>query len=97
MNIRKGRANFKRFRILLHNGFSSTIVTRRQFEKLHPGKKVVIQWQTQDGNITTNFKVRVDFTLPTLSATNVVTWKCHVYDSSKGSYEIILGRYLLTE
>ena len=56
-----------------------------------------MQWQTQAGNITTNFKVKVDFTLPTLSATNFVTWKCHVDEYAKGIYDMILVRYLLTE
>ena len=45
----------------------------------------------------TNIKVKVDFTLPTLSATNVVTWIYHVDESSKGRYDMILGQYLLTE
>ena len=40
-------------------------------------------------------KVKVDFTLPVLSATNVVTWNCHVDDSAKGRYDIIFGRVLL--
>ena len=57
----------------------------------------MIQWQTQDRNITTNIKVTVDFTLPALSATDVVTWKCHVYESAKGRYDIILGTYPLKE
>ena len=56
-----------------------------------------MQWRTQAGNINTNFKVKVDFTLPAISATNVVTWKCHVDDSTRGGYNMILGRYLLTE
>ena len=43
------------------------------FEKLHPEKDDMIQWHTLAGNITTNNKVKVDFTLPTLSATNVMT------------------------
>ena len=51
----------------------------------------------QAGNITTNLKVKADFTLPSLSATNVVTCKYYVYESSKGRYDMILGRYLLTE
>ena len=55
-----------------------------------------MQWQTQVGNITTSFKVKVDFKLPALSATNVMRWKCHVDHSTKGRYEMILGRYLLT-
>ena len=29
--------------------------------------------------------------------TNVVRWKCHVDDSTKGRYDIILGRNILTE
>ena len=50
----------------------------------------------QAGNVTTNHKVKVDFTLPALSVTNVVMWKCHMDDSAKGRYDIILGQYLLT-
>ena len=49
-----------------------------------------MQWNTQAGNITTNLKVKVDFTLPALSATNVVTWNCHVGDSAKGRYDMSL-------
>ena len=55
-----------------------------------------MHWNTQAGNITTNIEVKIYFTLPALSATNVVTWNCHVVDSTKGKYDIILGRYLLT-
>ena len=51
-----------------------------------------MQWHTQAGNITTNINIEVDFTLPELSVTNVVVWKCHVDDSTKGSYDMILGR-----
>ena len=51
----------------------------------------------QDGKITTNIEVIVDFTLPALNATNTVTWKYHVYDSNKGRWDMILGKYLLTE
>ena len=31
-----------------------------------------MHWQTQAGNITTNLNVEVGFTLPALSATNIV-------------------------
>ena len=55
-----------------------------------------MQWHTQAGSITTNINVKIEFTLPELSETNVVTCNCHVYDSAKGRYDIILGRYLLT-
>ena len=55
----------------------------------------MIQSHTQAGNITTNIKIEVDFNLPELSATNVVMWRCHVYDSAKVRYDIILGKDLL--
>ena len=37
------------------------------------------------------------FTLPALSAMNVMTWKCHVDNSTKGRYDMMLGKYVLTE
>ena len=57
----------------------------------------MVQWYTQADNITTNRKVKVCSALPALSATDVLTWKCHVDDSAKGRYNMILGRDLLTE
>ena len=50
-----------------------------------------MQWHTQSGNITTNLKVKLDFTLPKLSATNVMMWNCHVNESAKVVYDMILG------
>ena len=97
MNNRKGRVKFKSFLILLKGGFVSVVVMVILVEKINPDKDIVMQWHTQVGNITTNLKVKIDFTLPALSATNVVTWKCHVDDSTKGIYGMILGRDILTE
>ena len=51
---------------------------------------------TQAGNITTNLKVKIYFTIPELSATKIVMWNCHVDNSAKVRYYMILGRYLLT-
>ena len=56
-----------------------------------------MQWHMQAGNITTNLDIKVDFSLPALSAMNVVTWKYHVGESAKGRYGMILGQYLLIE
>ena len=54
----------------------------------------MMQWHTQDVNITTNNKVKVDFTLPALIAENIVTWKFHEDEYAKGRYDMILGKYL---
>ena len=55
------------------------------------------QWHTQAGNITTNLKVKLYFTLPAFRGINVVTCICHVNESTKGRYEMILVRDLLTQ
>ena len=93
INIRKDKSKFKYFRILFNSGCSSAIVIRRLNEKLFPEKYYVMQWHTQAGNITTNIKVNMHFTLPALSATNAMRWNFHVDDSAKGRYYIILGIY----
>ena len=97
MNTKKGRAKFKKFQILLDSGCSSMIVIIRLVEKLSAEKDAVVQWQTYARNITTNFKFQVYVTLPALSATNAVIWKCHVDDSSRDMYDMILGSDMLTD
>ena len=84
MNIRKGKAKFKNFHIILDIGCISTIVIGRLVKQISLVEDFLMQWNTQAGNITTNLKVEIYFTLPALSATNVVTWNFHVDDSAKG-------------
>ena len=96
MNTQKGRAKFKKFRILLDSGYSSTLVTRRLITELKPKEDSGMQWTTQASNITTNLKVKIYLTLPELSSKKIVTWNCPVDDSAEGRYDMILGRYLLT-
>ena len=67
-----------------------------QVRKIYPETYAVMQWHMQAGNITTILKVQVYFTLLALSATNGVTWKCHVDDSAKGRYDMIIRKYLFT-
>ena len=62
----------------------------RLVKKLSPEKDSVMQWYTQAGNITTNINVKVDSTLPALSMTYVMMCKCHVEESTKGRYDMIL-------
>ena len=73
INIRNSKDKFKNFQILLGSGCISTILTRRLVEKLHPEKYALMQWHTQAGNIITNIKVKVYFTLPAFRTMNVVT------------------------
>ena len=97
MNTISGKAKFKNFRILFYSGRISTVVMGRLVEKVSPKKEAVLQWHTQAGNNNTNIKVEVKFTLPKVSVKIVVTWKCHVDESTKGRYDMILGKYVLTK
>ena len=65
-------------------------------EKIDPKRDNVMQWHTQAGNINTYLKVKTYFTLPKLSAMKIVMWNCHVDDSDKVRYDMILGRDSLT-
>ena len=56
-----------------------------------------MQWHTQGGSITNNLKVRIDFILPKISAKTIVTWNCHVNESAKVRYDMILGVDILTD
>ena len=70
------------------------IVMGRLVNKIIPKKEAVMQWHTQAGKINTNRRVRIYFTLPELSATKIMKWNCNVDDSTKGRFDMILGRYL---
>ena len=95
INTQKDRANFNNFWILLYNGYSYKIVMGRLIKNIEEDS--VMQCQMQVGSITTYINKEIDFTLPELSPTKIVTWNCHVDDSSKGIYDMILSRYLLTD
>ena len=72
------------------------ILLRRLITKLKTKEDSVLQRKTQAGNLTTNLKVKTDFILPGFSATKILTWEFHVGNSTKGGYDMILSRYLLT-
>ena len=55
-----------------------------------------MQWQKQSCNINTKIQVEVNFTLPAISKKSDMAWKFHVGGSTKGGYDMILGRDILT-
>ena len=97
MNTRHCRAKFKNFQIILDSGCSSTILMGRLVGKINPEKYDVMQWHMQAQNFTTDIKIKVDITLPALSAMNSVMCKFHMNDSARGRYDMILGQDILTE
>ena len=95
MNTRKDREKCNNFHILMDSRRSSTIIMRRLITKINPKRYAVMQWHTQEGNIITNLNVKIDYTLPEVSATKIVTWNCHVDESTKIRHDMILGINLL--
>ena len=97
MSIRRSRETFRNFWILLYSGCICNECNGKASWSNISWKDAMMQLYTQSGNITTILKVKVSFTLPALSATNFLMWKFHVDDPSKGKYDTISGRDLLTE
>ena len=64
-------------------------MTIRLIEKLNPKKDAVMQCHTQEGNITTGNKVKIDFTSLEISMKKIMALNCHVDDSAKGRYNMI--------
>ena len=65
-------------------------------EKIKYKPAASTEWSTQPNNFKTKYMVNIDFTLPDFSAKKIVTWKCHVDESTEGQYDMIIGRELLT-
>ena len=62
--------------------------------KLKNKEYYVMQWNTQEGNITTKIKIKIDFTLTEFSATKIVMWEFYVDDPAIGICDMILSRYI---
>ena len=53
-------------------------------------------WQIQAAKFTTHEMEKVDFCLPEISATKIMTWKFHADESTERRHNMIVGRDLLT-
>ena len=69
---------------------------RSTITKLYHKEDAVMQWHMQAGNITTNIRVKIFFTLPELSAVKPLIWNSYVDHSAKVRYNMNLCRDLLT-
>ena len=78
MHTWKGRETFKNFLILFHSGFGSTIVIKILITKIDPIEDAVVQRHTQAGNIITNIRIKLYFTLLELRAKKIMMWDCRL-------------------
>ena len=96
MNACKRIAKFKVLQILLGGELCFTIIMVNMKSQIKKKKDAVTQWQAQAGTFTTDQKHKLNFFLQEFSATKIVTWECHVRESTNSRYDMILGRDLLT-
>ena len=85
----------------MDTGTTSSILLRDFVKKGrasgYSGKKTL--WKTMGGNFTTKKKALVDFKFPELNIDKMVTWVCHVDESTKKEnalYDMIIGVDLMT-
>ena len=82
----------------MDSGASSSIVIRKQTQKLRHKKTQSVKWITHSSDFLTTYKTNLELVLPELEATKSVTWRFHVNDLQKISrYDMIIVRYLLLE
>jgi hypothetical protein len=89
--------NPRTVKILLDSGASASIVQHRYVEKLHlKRQREPMKWTTAAGELSTNYKVDIAFSLPELHESRMVQWTVHVAESC-GNYDLILGRDIMRE
>jgi hypothetical protein len=86
---------------LLDTGTTATIILREFVGKgrARTNTKKRIKWKALGGTFTTNYESLLDFKLPEISTSKVVTWQSHVDDktsSKEAAYDMIMGMYLMT-
>ena len=69
---RKGTEEQRVIKILCDSGTSSTIVSGAFTKKLRMKTKTNNTWNTKGGNFTTNYKAKVQITLPELDKNKIV-------------------------
>ena len=96
MNTCIGKAEFRYFGIQLDSRSSSKIVMGKLTSKLQETSTKTTTWKIQVRKFTTSKKVNIYFCLSEFSSTKILSWKCHVDNKTNITYDMNLGRDLLT-
>jgi hypothetical protein len=87
-------------RAFLDTGITANIILREFVGKgrARTNMKRRTKWKSIGGTFTTNYESLLDFKLPELSTSKVVTWQAHVDDktfSNEVVYDMIMGMDLM--
>ena len=81
----------------MDSGASASIIKYKNVEKLRlKQQQNPLKWKTAAGELSTNYKVAIEFSLPELHESRMVQWTVHVAKTC-GNYDLILGRDLMQE
>ena len=97
LNTSLGKPEPKTIKVLLDSGASESLVTAEHVKKLRArgSKTKPTTWTTPAGEMTTQSKVKVQFTLPELQENKLIEWNVHVVDNM-GAYDMIIGRDIMS-
>jgi hypothetical protein len=89
--------NPRTIKILLDSGASASIIQYNCVEKLRlKQQRDPLKWKTAAGELSTNYQVDIEFSLPELHESRMVQWTVHVAKTC-GNYDLILGRDIMRE
>jgi len=94
LNTSLGKPEPVWIKALLDSGASSSVVDKKFTKKLRVKKGEAVQWNTPGGVMTTNQRVKVQFTIPELQDDKLIEWNVHVKEDLN-SFDMILGRDIL--
>ena len=97
LNTSLGKPKPVTIRALIDSGAAGTMIAQSFTKKLRMKKdpEGATTWSTPAGPMTTNKKVRCQFTLPELHDEKLIEWDCHVLPSLGANCDMILGRDFL--
>ena len=95
-NASLGKAKPVTIRALLDSGASESLVSQKHVKKLRIKKagKSSTAWSTPGGDMTTNQKVKAQFSIPELQDKKLIEWDPHVA-KDMNNYDMIIGRDLV--
>ena len=98
-NGSKKPKDLKRIKILFDSGCSATIINKQAVKKLRKKKSKTVNWTTKAGNLQTNEKCKIVFSLPEFHPGREIEWDAYVDPTSSlnSRYDMIIGRDLLME
>ena len=97
MRTSLGKPHLKTIRILCDSGTTGTIVEPWLVKKLRVRDTEHTTWNTKSGNLDTNKKCKVQFSLPEFYTDRVIEWDVHVSNTTDSSspYDMIMGSDLM--